>query len=413
MAGLAVQIVPTTTRVAPGGTANLTVSVANLGSVVERYTLSMVGIDPGWWTVAPASLELFPESGAARLDGKPTVGQFAISIHPPRLADARSGEWPIGVKVKSEHGDESLVEEGTLYVEPFSSVEGQLRPTLLSGRRGATTTVLLTNAGNKPETVDLRGSDPEDRLSISFVPVTAALEAGAKTRVQVRIGAGGGHLLGQTRVRPFVVEARPRGGSPPLAFNGTFRHRSLIPGWIPATAVAVIALALAGFATWAAFLSPKPTPAAAPAAEVGRPSATATPIVTIAPATAAPTTPPPAPTTPPPVPTTPPPAPPSAPPASEGPIASFYRLLPDDVYVWGGPPGANVEIYTDCTAAVGSGTLLGPLGGDYPVVHSQMINCGGTTGLWVGVYAAGYQPALKIFYQLAPKMEWKVSLNPL
>ena len=108
MADLAVSIVADALRVAPGSGVSFVVEVRNLGSVVDRYNCEIVGLDPAWWTVTPAAMELFPERDAApdgrsRSDAPPSSGKFNVTIRPPRSPEARAGDWPIGAKVQSEH----------------------------------------------------------------------------------------------------------------------------------------------------------------------------------------------------------------------------------------------------------------------------------------------------------------------
>src|SRR6266498_4577516 len=98
MAELAVSIIADPLHVAPGSQVSFVVEVRNLGSVVDRYTCEIVGMDATWWTVAPAALELFPDhatDGRTRPDAPPTTGRFTVTIKPPRTPEARAGDWPI------------------------------------------------------------------------------------------------------------------------------------------------------------------------------------------------------------------------------------------------------------------------------------------------------------------------------
>src|SRR4051794_8450405 len=105
MASLAIAIQSDGLQVVPGSAGTFTVEVRNLGSVVDRYRCEILGLDPGWWTVTPATLELFPQREGSdersRTDAPPSIGKFTVTIRPPRSSAALAGTWGIGAKVSS------------------------------------------------------------------------------------------------------------------------------------------------------------------------------------------------------------------------------------------------------------------------------------------------------------------------
>ena len=58
MADLAISIEAGDRRVAAGGQLSFVVEVRNLGTVVDRYTCDLVGMDSTWWAVSPPAIEL-------------------------------------------------------------------------------------------------------------------------------------------------------------------------------------------------------------------------------------------------------------------------------------------------------------------------------------------------------------------
>ena len=137
---LAVTIRGDGVQLSPGTTAAFSIEVRNLGSVVDRYRCELVGIDPSWYTVTPASMELFPQNeggSTARPDAPPSIGRFQVTLHPPRSSEAKAGPWPFGAKVTSEHDPSNRrVEEGTVSFLPFGALEADIRPAVVSGRFG-------------------------------------------------------------------------------------------------------------------------------------------------------------------------------------------------------------------------------------------------------------------------------------
>ena len=264
MADLAVSILSDALRVAPGGGVSFVVEVRNLGSVVDRYSCEIVGMDAAWCTVTPAAMELFPERDAApdgrtRPDAPPTVGKFTVLIRPPRTPEARAGDWPIGAKVQSEHDPSGrAVEETVVTVLPFGQLEADLVPSLFGGRLSAKTAVSVRNAGNRPETFDAVATDKAKLLKYEFAPPSVALGAGEDQPIALTVRPKRAILLGQPQTRAFTVDLRGDGpDTPPVTLSGTMSQRSIIPPSTPRVLVAVLALAMAALALWGLFFKPQ------------------------------------------------------------------------------------------------------------------------------------------------------------
>jgi hypothetical protein len=325
MPDLAVTIQATGVLVAPGSSTSFTVEVTNLGTVVDRYRCEIVGMDPSWVTVTPASMELFPQAGDARprADLPPTVGRFTVTLHPPRVAAAVAGPWPIGARVTSEHDPSSRrVEETIVAVLPFGALEADLHPSIAGGRLGAKAIIQITNKGNRPEAVTILGSDPADKLAFEFRPPTANLGPGDSLGVVARLSGGGLKLAGGTETRPFKLDIRASSAdTEPRVLNGTFERRALVPSGVGAALAVVAALALGAAAVFGLTRPP---------AAQATPSPGATPlvlVVTASPPTAPPTEAPPSsapPTEAPPTSAPPTEPPPTAPPVDPNTCISGY-----------------------------------------------------------------------------------------
>ena len=264
MADLAVSIIADPLRVAPGSGVSFVVEVRNLGSVVDRYSCEIVGLDASWTTVTPAAMELFPERDAApdgrsRPDAPPTVGRFSVTIRPPRSPEARAGDWPIGAKVQSEHDPAGrAVEETIVTVLPFGQLEADLVPSLTSGRLSAQTIVSVRNAGNRPESFEAAGSDKAKLLDYEFEPPSVALGAGEDQPIKLRVKPKKAILLGQPVTRLYTVDVHGDGpDTPPASLSGTLSQRSIIPPSTPRVLAAVLAFAMAALALWGLFFKPQ------------------------------------------------------------------------------------------------------------------------------------------------------------
>ena len=308
---LAITIRADGVQLSPGTTAAFSVEVRNLGSIVDRYRCELVGFDPSWYTITPASMELFPQSeggGTGRADAPPSTGRFQVTLHPPRTSAAKAGPWPFGAKVTSEHDPSNRrVEEGTVSFLAFGALDAELRPAVVSGRFGTNASLQLANHGNRPETVEITGSDRAARIVFDVQPPRLTLAPGQSMTVPIGLSAGGARLVGGTETRPFSIEVRAATiDTPPVTLSGTLEKSAIIPSGLPVAIGGLAALAMGAFAIWAAFLRPPSTPAAAVATlapptpiiiTAAPPAATPTP--TQAPSASPPPTTPPTPTPPP------------------------------------------------------------------------------------------------------------------
>ncbi len=293
MPDLAVTIQATGVLVAPGSSTSFTVEVTNLGTVVDRYRCEIVGMDPSWVTVTPASMELFPQAGDARPrpDSPPSVGRFTITLHPPRVPAAVAGPWPVGARVTSEHDPASRrVEETIVAILPFGALDADLHPSIAGGRLGAKANIQITNQGNRPEAVTILGSDPADKLSFEFRPPTANLGPGDSLGVVARLSGGGIKLTGGTETRPFKLDIRASSpDTEPRILSGTFERRALVPSGVGAALAVIAALALGAVAVFGLTRPPAPQATPSPAATPLVLIITASPVATAPPTSASPT----------------------------------------------------------------------------------------------------------------------------
>jgi hypothetical protein len=283
MPSLAITIRADGVQLTPGTSAAISVEVRNLGTIVDRYRCELVGFDPSWYTVTPASMELFPQGDAssARPDAPPSIGRFQVTLHPPRTSAAKAGPWPFGAKVTSEHDPSNRrVEEGSVVFLPFGLLEADLRPAVVSGRFGTNASLQLTNRGNRPEQVEITGTDRAARITFDIQPPRLTLAPGETDTVPIGLSAGGARLVGGTETRPLSIDVRTaQFDTPPVTLSGTLEKLAIIPSGLPVAIGGLAALAMGAFAIWAAFLRPPSPPVPAAVATIVAP----TPIIITAP----------------------------------------------------------------------------------------------------------------------------------
>src|ERR1043165_5189533 len=91
--------------VTPGEPASLFLTLRNTGTIVEGYSLTVVGTAETWTTVEPAELSLYPDTDA----------QVRLTFNAPRNSDGAAGEVPFAVRVlPREHPETAVAPEGLL-----------------------------------------------------------------------------------------------------------------------------------------------------------------------------------------------------------------------------------------------------------------------------------------------------------
>ena len=87
--------------VVPGEMGTCTVRIRNTGTVVDQFTLTVLGQPAAWTTVVPAALSLFPGAD----------GTVELHFAPPRAPGVGAGPLPFGVRVVgTEDADNPVVE---------------------------------------------------------------------------------------------------------------------------------------------------------------------------------------------------------------------------------------------------------------------------------------------------------------
>jgi hypothetical protein len=244
--------------VEPGRSANLTFTVRNTGSVVDRFSFDALGSPRGWVTFAPESVSLFPEASAA----------VQVRFSPPRDPTVTAGRQPFGIKVlSSEDPEASVVEEGTLEVGAFSDVAMELVPRVSRGRTRGRAQLAVDNRSNVAYRAALSASDPAQGLRVSFNPATVDVAPGGAFFAKVAIRPETTFWRGPSLHKTFTVAAtqgesttstEARVPHPDkLQTEGSFMQEAMLPPWLLKAVAAAIALAVLGVILWFTLLKPQ------------------------------------------------------------------------------------------------------------------------------------------------------------
>lgn len=246
--GASLVLRPSRLAVEPGVETTLEAVVRNLGTVVDQFTISVVGEAGEWAEALPADVSLFPNA-------EETV---RVTFRPPRSSQVQAGEVPFGVRVSSREDPEgSTVEEGVIDVGRFFDVGAELVPQASQGRKRGKHDVAVDNRGNSRLPITLQAFDENDFLRFELNPPELETAPGTAGFSKLRVKARKGFWTGPVKTHPFRVVASSNGQVDPQLVPGTFLQRPRIPRWLPRAIVALLALAALGVLAW--FLLLKPT----------------------------------------------------------------------------------------------------------------------------------------------------------
>lgn len=232
--------------VEPGGETRCQVKVRNNGTVVDQYTLEVLGDADAWAAVEPNVLSLFPgDEGAVQL-----------LFSPPRHASTIAGPVPFAVRaVSKEDPGGSVVEEGTIEVRTFLDTFAELLPRTSRGRRSARYELAVDNRGNARINARLSAVDPDELLSFALSPPAVVVEPGTAAFAKIVVRPRKRFWRGPARTIPFQVSAETGGGQP-LVADGAMLHEALLPRWLPRVLLALAGLALLLGIAWLTLFRP-------------------------------------------------------------------------------------------------------------------------------------------------------------
>lgn len=231
MPGLVSILTPVVT-VQPGGEGVVEVRIRNTGTVVDQFAVNLVGQASAWSRCEPPVLSLFP--GA----------EETVRVHfaPPRSSAVTAGLIPYGVRVTCREDTEfSLVEEGSVQIGGFSSVEAKLVPRTSEGKRTANHRIEVTNTGNAVVDAEVWASDPDELLALDVEPNHLSVQPGTTAVAKVKVAAVKGPSRTSRRI-PFQVHVE--GGSAPVQVEGAFEQSAKSSSLLVFVAIAVVAAVL-------------------------------------------------------------------------------------------------------------------------------------------------------------------------
>jgi len=253
--GVRLKLEPAELSVEPGSVVTTTVTVRNVGTRVEGFSLSLHGPAGMFGAIDPPTLAVYPD----------TEQQAVVRFMPARGPQHPAGQAPFQVLARSQvHSDVSAHERGSVTVLPFDQLGATIEPEVTRGRKPGRHTVTLANHGNRPIGVQLALTDRDGELTFEPREIGGTLPAGGQYQQNVLVN-GPKRWFGRTQSYPFSAAVTPAGQSPaqpalgvaqPITLQGNRRQLPILPWWLPTAALALVAVAIAVYALLPAKLVP-------------------------------------------------------------------------------------------------------------------------------------------------------------
>jgi hypothetical protein len=222
-----VKLTPAVLQMNAGGEPiEASITVQNLGDIVDRFSFQLDDLDPAWYTFSEPGVSLFPNDKA----------QVQIKFQVLKKEGIKSGAYPFNLRVVSDSNpDEYTVVQGSLEVSPLAEFHLDMNPKRVETRKRAEYRITLANSGTADLTFNLKARDTEEGCRFWFTPQNPVVPAWQTVVVK---------LIGQPKRRPwlgenkhynFTLAVNIEGKKESKSLNGELiyrpRWRSLRPLW--------------------------------------------------------------------------------------------------------------------------------------------------------------------------------------
>ncbi|TCN34601.1 fibronectin type III domain protein [Kribbella orskensis] len=187
--------------VEPGGQVRAEFTVLNPGTIVESYTLDVVGEQPiPWAEVLPPVLSVYPQQQETA----------TVVFSPPAGPTGPGGTVPFGIRAKSQvDPSSSAVVEGQLEIGQVFGLQAKLTPVTSSGRWRGLHTIQFSNWGNAPARLRIVASDQDQALGFLIRPEVVDVPLGATVTARIKARTRKPVLRGSNSRLPFKVVGEP------------------------------------------------------------------------------------------------------------------------------------------------------------------------------------------------------------
>jgi uncharacterized membrane protein len=222
-----VNLAPSALQVNAGGEPiEASITVQNLGDIVDRFSFQLDDLDPDWYTFSEPGVSLFPNDKA----------QVRIKFQVPKKEGIKAGAYPFNLRVVSDSNPEEYsIVQGSLEIGSLAEFHLDMNPKRVETRKSAEYRITLANSGTSDLTFDLKARDTEEGCQFQFTPQTPVVPAWKTVVVKLTGQPKRRPWLGENKSYSFNLAANIQGKTESKSLNGELiyrpRWRSLRPLW--------------------------------------------------------------------------------------------------------------------------------------------------------------------------------------
>jgi len=230
-----VELDPPGQPVTPGAFIQANVTITNLSTESQHYTIEVDGVPKEWLRLDRAQLDL-----EANEDG-----YIVINFKPLRRSETAPGDYKVTLRVISgSTPDQTADAVMTLRVRSYSGFGMVLGTPRIDIAKPFD--LHLHNQGSGPLGLQLSGASPSENLLFDIQPSRVTLGPGEHRTIYGHIRAKQRQLLGRSHEHRFDILAHAQDASGFLApVQGTFIEQPALPWWVPAVLVFFMVLLIA------------------------------------------------------------------------------------------------------------------------------------------------------------------------
>ncbi len=207
--------------IVPGQTGTVKGTLANLGTTVDHFRLSIEGMPRGWLSGTDEEIQLNPGMSAP----------IELTVRTEHSPGWLAGEYPVTIIARSRERPQDIGFADALFtILPFTESALSLEPNRVRGRFKASYTATLRNNGNIAGRYSLAGEDDEKQLEYRFFPQTIDLDPGTYTSVRLTV-RGTRNIFGRPISRYFTVGATSGAVSTAPPVRAEWSQPAILPPW--------------------------------------------------------------------------------------------------------------------------------------------------------------------------------------
>jgi hypothetical protein len=206
----------------PGSNASIEISVTNVHTESQVFSVTMAGLPDGWGRINRPELRIDPDATALIL----------ANVKPLRLSDSKPGAYLTDVTVAlRDEPDKKIEAQVPVTILPFSGFGMALEASMISPNNPFR--LHLLNQGNDNLPLYITGRSQDDALDFNISHSEITLSPGQRILVTGQVAAKSRRLVGAPQSHYFDALVRSRDDAAFLAaVRGHFGQNALLSTWV-------------------------------------------------------------------------------------------------------------------------------------------------------------------------------------